>query len=60
MRSEGFYANEKFQMTPAWIEPVTFRFVAQHIYMCVCVCVCVENMQVLPDLIFYIGLVYDV
>ena len=34
MRSEGFYVNEKFKMTPAGIEPTTFRFVAQHINHC--------------------------
>jgi len=30
VRSEGFYVNEKFQVTPAGIEPATFRFVAHH------------------------------
>ena len=52
VRSEGFYVNEKFPITPAGIEPATFGCVAQrlnrcataaaiYIYMCVCVCVCV-------------------
>ena len=30
VRTEGFYVNEKIPMTPAGIEPATFRFVAQH------------------------------
>ena len=34
MRSEGFYVNEKIPMTPAGIEPATFRFVAQHLNHC--------------------------
>ena len=34
MRSEGFYVNEEFQMTPAGIEPATFRFAAQHLNHC--------------------------
>ena len=29
-RSEGFYVNEKFPMTPPGIESSSFRFVAQH------------------------------
>ena len=32
--SEEFYVNEKNPLTPAGIEPVTFRFVAQHINRC--------------------------
>ena len=28
------YVNEKFLMTPAGIEPATFRFVAQHLNHC--------------------------
>ena len=31
VRSEGFYVNEKIPLTPAGIEPATFRFVAQHL-----------------------------
>ena len=31
LRLEGFYVKEKSQMTPAGIEPATFRFVAQHL-----------------------------
>ena len=34
MRSEGFYINEKFQLTPTGIDPATFLFVAQHINHC--------------------------
>ena len=34
VRSEGFYVNEKLPMTPAGIEPATFRFVAQHLNHC--------------------------
>ena len=30
VRSEGFYINEKFPLTPAGIELATIRFVAQH------------------------------
>ena len=33
MRSEGFYVNE-IPLTPAGIEPGTFRFVAQHLNHC--------------------------
>ena len=32
VRSEGFYVTEK--LTPAAIEPATFRFVAQHFNHC--------------------------
>jgi len=45
------FMSMKNPLTPAGIEPATFRFVAQHvtkyvriyiyIYICVCVCVCV-------------------
>ena len=34
MRLEGFYVSEKFPMTPARIELVTFRLVAQHLNHC--------------------------
>ena len=34
VRSEGFYVNEKIPMTPAGIEPATFRFVAQRLNHC--------------------------
>jgi len=33
VRSEGFYVNEK-PLTPAGIEPATFRFVAQYLNHC--------------------------
>ena len=33
VRLEGYYVNEK-SLTPAWIEPATFRFVAQHLKIC--------------------------
>jgi len=31
VRSEGFYVKWKIPLTPAGIEPTTFRFVAQHL-----------------------------
>jgi len=34
VRSEGFYVNEKNPMTPAGIEPASFRFVVQHLNHC--------------------------
>ena len=34
VRSEGFYVNKKNLLTPAGIEPATFRFVAQHLNHC--------------------------
>jgi len=34
VRSEGFYVDEKIPMTPAGVEPATFRFVAQHLNHC--------------------------
>ena len=34
VRSEGFYINKKNPLTPAGIEPATFRFVAQHLNHC--------------------------
>ena len=35
IRSEGFHVCQwKIPMTPAWIEPATFRFVAQHLNHC--------------------------
>ena len=34
VRSEGFYINENIPLTPAVIEPATFRFVAQHLNHC--------------------------
>ena len=36
MRSEGFYVNEKSAnpLTPAGIEPATYRFVAQSLKHC--------------------------
>ena len=46
VRSEGFYVNEKFQMTASGIEPVTFRLVAQHLNHCataVPLTLCVNN-----------------
>jgi len=39
VRSEGFYVNEKIQMTPAGIEPATFRFITQHLNHCAAVIV---------------------
>ena len=34
VRSKGVHVNEMVSMTPAGIEPTTFRFVAQHISHC--------------------------
>jgi len=34
VRSEGFYVNEKIPMTPARIEPATFRLVEQRLNHC--------------------------
>jgi len=34
VRSEGFNVNEKNSLTPAGIEPATFRFIAQHLSHC--------------------------
>ena len=34
VRSEGFLCQLKIPMTPAGIEPATFRFVAQHLNHC--------------------------
>ena len=31
VRSEGFYVNEKIQMTPAGMKPATFQYVTQHL-----------------------------
>jgi len=38
VRSEGFYVNKKNPLTLARIEPVTFRFVAQHLNHCATAC----------------------
>ena len=44
-RLEGFYVNEK--LTPAGIEPATFRFVEQHLNHCATAVL--TFMLILPD-----------
>ena len=34
VQSEGFYVNEKIPMSPAGIEPATFRFIEQNLNHC--------------------------
>ena len=48
MRSEGFYVNEKFPVTPAGIEPVTFRLVAQNLLLFI-------NLRVANVLVFFLN-----
>jgi len=43
VRSEEFYVNEKFPMTPAGIEPATFRFAAQHLNHCAIAVLCYKS-----------------
>jgi len=63
VRSEGFYVTEK-SLTPAGIEPGTFRFVAQHLNhcatavptMCNTYCFCSTTMvaRTRPDVTLYL------